>query len=81
MTDDEKPIIGQSVFRLIQITIFLAVVFAAIWFEDAYDYPINGYIKGAWGFMASYGFTLLWCRFEAFLILRRARLRSFAGQE
>ena len=67
--------------KLLQAAIFLSVVFAAIWFQDAYQYEINPYIMGGWGFIASYGFTLLLCRLEAFLILRRARLTGFAGEE
>lgn len=42
-----------------QIAISLAVMFAAIWFQETYKYPINGYIVAAWSFMAAYGATLL----------------------
>ena len=79
MNDDH--LFSPWIVKLLQLAIFLSVVFAAIWFQETYQYEINPYIMGGWGFIASYGFTLLLCRLEAFLILRRARLTGFAGEE
>ena len=53
-----------------QIVIASAVMFAAIYAQETLNYPINGYLIGAWAFMAAYGATLLAVR----LIDRRVRL-------
>lgn len=45
-----------------QFTIAFAVVMASIWFQETYDYRINGFIIGAWAFMAAYGFTLAYMK-------------------
>lgn len=44
--------------RAAQLTIFTAVMCGSIYFEQSTGYDINGYIIGAWSFMAAYGFTL-----------------------
>lgn len=72
---------SQTVLRICQLAIFLGVVFAAIWFQETYQYEINPYIMGGWGFIASYGFTLLVVRIESWRVSRRARLTGFAGEE
>lgn len=40
-----------------QLAIAAAVMFAAIWFQETYDYPINPTIIAIWSFLASYGAT------------------------
>ena len=42
-----------------QFLIAAAVMCAAIYAEQSLGYDINGYIVGAWGFMAAYGATWL----------------------
>lgn len=44
--------------KLGQFLIAAIVGCAAMWFQQAYNYPINGYIVAAWAFMAAYGATL-----------------------
>lgn len=43
---------------IIQIAIAAAVLAGAFWAEDYFEYPINPHIKGAWAFMAAYGYFL-----------------------
>jgi len=49
----------DMLIRAGQVTIALAVSFAAIWFQQTYNYHINGYLVAAWAFMAAYGATYL----------------------
>jgi hypothetical protein len=51
--------------RIVQVLIAAAVVFGCIWFEQSTGYHINPWIIGAWAFMASYGFTLVYDRLSA----------------
>ena len=67
--------------RFLQLAIFCAVLFGAIWFEQANDYPINSYIKGVWAFLAAYGFTLLWARVEDWRVRSRGGFGGPASEE
>lgn len=49
---------SQIWLKVVQVTLFIGVMFGSIWVSRVTEYPINPYIIGAWSFMAAYGFTL-----------------------
>lgn len=64
-----------------QLSIALAVMFAAIYAQETLNYPINGYLVGAWAFAAAYGATYLYVQLSDWRIRRRADLATFRGQQ
>jgi len=71
----------DMLIRAGQITISLAVSFAAIWFQQTYNYPINGYLVAAWAFMAAYGATYLLVLFLEWRIAKRGTLRRLSVEQ
>jgi hypothetical protein len=50
--------VTEFLIKLGQFSIAAVVGCSAMWFQQAYHYPINPYIVAAWAFMAAYGATL-----------------------
>lgn len=62
----------QFLIQVAQLSVAIAVTFAAIYFQQSTGYDLNPYVVGAWGFMAAYGATYLW----VYLADRRVRSRG-----
>ncbi len=71
MNDDPEPPARMTDFivRAGQITIFVAVMFGCIYFEQSTGYHLNPWLIGVWSFMAAYGATAL----ATYLLDRRVR--------
>lgn len=61
---------GDFLVKAVQFLIAAGVMCAAIYAEQTLKYDINGYVVGAWGFMAAYGATY------AFVWLADRRVRD-----
>jgi hypothetical protein len=69
--------VSDFLVKLAQFLIAAIVGCSAMWFQQAYHYPINGYIVAAWAFMAAYGATLLAVR----LLDRASSARGLGVQQ
>lgn len=67
--------------KIAQLSIALAVMFAAIYAQETLNYPINGYLIGVWGFVAAYGATYLYIQLSDWRVRRRADLGALRSQQ
>lgn len=69
------------IVKIAQLSIALAVMFAAIYAQETLKYPINGHLIGVWAFVAAYGATYLYVQLSDWRIRRRANLATLRSQQ